>query len=141
MRRPSSRGSCAPGEKPVGGQLQRQEPRREDDLAVTAASRSGPGSSNGASSCSSQSGSGVASLLSRTAYGVVTCSQRAVVAAGEAAVVGVADDPHRRVDGLEQRERAVAAGVVDDDDLERRDGLSARASASRQAAAGARRSS
>ena len=63
-------------------------------LLVTAASRSAPGASNGASSRSSQSGSGVASLLSSTAYGVVTCAQGGVVAAGEAEVAVVAQHPH-----------------------------------------------
>ena len=71
-RRPSSRGSAAPGEKPAVTRRSRRKRGWSRTLLDTAASRSPPGSSNGASSRSSQSGSGVASLLSSTAYGVVT---------------------------------------------------------------------
>ena len=78
------------GVETLGAQPQRQEPGREHDLAGDHAEPLGPGAWNGASRLRSQSGSGTASLLSSTTYGVETVRRARLLPPAKPVFTGLA---------------------------------------------------
>src|SRR6266511_2268793 len=87
-RAPSWRGSCAPGEKPGVRHVSRRNRGRNTTLPPTAPSPSS--ASSAASIARSQPGSGMASLLSSTAYSVSTARSARLLPPANPVLVGLA---------------------------------------------------
>ncbi len=140
-RTPSSRRSAPPGTKPGVASRSGRKRGANTTLLVTAARRSAPGCVEGREQPLEPVGLGRRVVVEQHGVRRRDLAQGGVVAAGEAEVAVVAQHPHAGVVALEQRERAVGAGVVDDPDVEREGGASARRARSGRGRASARRSS